>query len=88
MELFTYYNLYECNNIKLVIKKLNRLQEEGKIEFENDREILKLTDIDLEENEIHDLNVLFDKYDIYPYPDYEDGSSYYDNYYDDDKPDY
>lgn len=73
MELFNYYSLCECTNFNPIKKKLNILQDDGKIEYEKDKDILKIVDIDLDEYEIEDLNKLFDKYDVFVYPDYEDG---------------
>ena len=74
MELFNFYSLDECLNIKLVKKTLNSLEKEGKIDFTIESEILKIKDLDLDETEISDLVELFDSNDIFPYPDYQEDS--------------
>jgi len=90
MELFNYYNLDECPEKRIIKKRLNQLQDEGKIDFEIEGEVLKLTDLDLDEDEIAELVEMFDKYDAFPYPDYEEGldedddDDYYDRYDDED----
>lgn len=71
MKLFNYYSLCECTNFNPIKNKLNTLQEDGKVKYERDKDILKIVDIYLDEYEIEDLNKLFDKYDIFAYPDYE-----------------
>lgn len=85
MELFNYYSLDECPEKKIIKKRLTQLQDEGKIDFEIEGEVLKLTDLDLDESEIEELVEMFDKYDAFPYPDYEEGleddnDDYYDDY--------
>lgn len=79
-KLSKYYSLDECTERKLLKKKLSKFESDGKIEFEFDGDILKLTDLDLDEDEIDTLIGLFDKYDVYAYPDYEDGFDYYEDY--------
>lgn len=76
-KLSKYYTLDECTERKILKKKLSKFELDGKIEFEFDSDILKLTDIDLDEDEIDTLVSLFDKYEVYAYPDYEDGFDYY-----------
>ena len=73
MELFNFYSLDECLEQKLVKKKLNHLEEDGKIEFSLDGDILKIQDLDLDEEELSDLIKMFDNNDIFAYPDYEEG---------------
>jgi hypothetical protein len=85
MELFNFYNLDECVNKKKVLKKLNQLLDEGKIDFSVDGEILKLEDLDLSESEVEDVAELLDSNDVFPYLDKEDDDDFYDGYdnYDD-----
>ena len=85
MDLFNYYSLDECSDLKSVKNKLEQLEEEGKIEYSIEGEILKLRDLDLDDFEITDLVNLLDKTDVLPYPDYEDGE---DDMYDDEYDDY
>jgi hypothetical protein len=82
MELFNYYNLDECPEKKVIKKRLSQLEDEGKIDFKLDADILKITDIDLDEDEVEELVEMFDKYDVFAYPDYEDGLDDEDDYYD------
>ena len=73
MELFKYYSLDECIDRKGVKKNLKQLEDEGKIDFKIDGEILRIEDLDLDEDELSELLDLFDNNDIFPYPDYEEG---------------
>jgi len=84
MELFNYYSLDECPERKVIKKRLSQLEEAGTIEFEIDGDVLKLTDLDLDESEVEELIEMFDKYDVFPYPDYEEGleNDDDDDYYD------
>jgi hypothetical protein len=83
MELFNYYNLDECPERKVIKKRLTQLEDEGKIDFNLDGDILKITDIDLDEDEVAELVEMFDKYDVFAYPDYEEGiDDEEDDYYD------
>jgi hypothetical protein len=82
MELFNYYNLDECPEKKVIKKRLSQLEDEGKIDFKLDADILKITDIDLDEDEVEELVEMFDKYDVFAYPDYEDGLDDEGDYYD------
>ena len=82
MELFNYYSLDECPERKVIKKRLTQLEDEGKIEFDIDGDILKITDLDLDEDEVAELVEMFDKYDVFPYPDYEEGLDDDDDYYD------
>ena len=73
MELFNYYSLDECPERKVIKKRLTQLEDEGKVEFTIDGDILKITDLDLDEDEVAELVEMFDKYDVFSYPDYEEG---------------
>ena len=70
MELFNYYSMDECPERKVIKKRLTQLEEEGKIDFDIDGDILKISDLDLDEDEVAELVEMFDKYDVFPYPDY------------------
>ena len=91
MELFNYYSLDECLERKVIKKRLTKLEDEGKVAFEIEGDILKLTDLDLDEDEVNVLIELFDKYDVFPYPDYDEGlenddeDDYYDGFDEDDE---
>lgn len=88
MELFNYYSLDECIDKKSIIKKLKSLEKDGKIEYELDRDVLHINDIDLEESDIEELNELFDKNDVFPYLDKEDDDEGYTDDYDGEYDDY
>jgi hypothetical protein len=92
MNLFQYYSIDECLDTKLVIKKLNELKREGRIDYKiEDQDLIKVKDIDLDEDEIQDLINMFDNNDVFPYlekdEDDEDDSYLYDDM-DDDSYDY
>jgi hypothetical protein len=72
MELFNYYSLDECPDTKVIKKRLTQLQDEGKIQFKIDGDILKINDLDLDEDEVSELIEMLDKYDVFAYPDYDD----------------
>jgi len=73
MKLFNYYTLDECKDRKKVFEKLDRLRDDGKIEYEMDgRDIFSIKDLDLEESDIDDVNDLFDSEDVFPYLENED----------------
>ena len=83
MELFNYYSMDECPERKVIKKRLTQLEDEGKIDFNIDGDILKIKDIDLDEDEVAELVEMFDKYDVFAYPDYEEGiDDEEDDYYD------
>lgn len=81
MELFNYYSMDECPERKVIKKRLTQLEDEGKIDFDIDGDILKISDLDLDEDEVAELVEMFDKYDVFPYPDYEEGLDEDDDYY-------
>jgi len=93
MKLYTYYSIDECKDTKRIKKELNVFDREGKIEYEIDRvnSILKIEDIDLEDDDIEYLLELFENLEVYPNIDMEDedddedGYGYYDS---DDEDDY
>ena len=83
MELFNYYSMDERPERKVIKKRLTQLEDEGKIDFDIDGDILKISDLDLDEDEVAELVEMFDKYDVFPYPDYEEGlDTDDDDYYD------
>ena len=94
MELFNYYSLDECLDLKKVKKILTKFEKEGKIEHTYEGDVLKIKDLDLDENEVKTLVELFDNNDVFPYPDYiseeidnydvGDGYDEYDDYDDED----
>jgi hypothetical protein len=65
MELYTYYNLDECIDRAIIVKRLESYKDEGKVEYSFNGDILKLTDIDLEDRDIDKLIDLFDRYDVF-----------------------
>ena len=70
-ELGTVWNLDECIDQKLINTKLKQLEKEGKIKFSISEDILKIEDIDLEDNEIETLITLFEDNDVFEEPDSE-----------------
>jgi hypothetical protein len=91
MEMFNYYTLDECIDKSSVFEKLNDLKNEGKITYSVEGEVLKINDIDLEENDIEELTEVFENNDVFPYLDREedeDEDGGFGNYYDDEEEDY
>jgi hypothetical protein len=64
MELYTYYNL-ECIDRAIIVKDWNLIKMKVKVEYSFNGDILKLTDIDLEDKDIDKLIDLFDRYDVF-----------------------
>ena len=89
MKLFNYYSIDECKDRKKLFEKLDRLRDDGKIEYEMDgRDLFKIDDLDLEESDIEDLNEFFDNQDIFPYLEYDDEEESDEDYVYDDEDDY
>lgn len=94
MRLYTYYSIDECNNTKRLKKELNIYDHQGKIEYDFDRvnSILKIEDLDLEDNDVEYLIELFENLEVYPNMDIngddddDDDDNY--GYYDRDDDDY
>ena len=93
MKLYTYYSIDECKDTKRIKKELNVFDKQGKLEYEIDRVngILKIDDIDLEDNDIEYLIDLFEQCEVYPNLDMNDDDEegdedygYYDRDEDDD----
>jgi hypothetical protein len=84
MNLFQYYSIDECLDTKLVINKLNELKKEGRIDYKiEDQDLIKVKDIDLDEDEIQDLINMFDDNDVFPYLEKDDDDTGDDYLYDD-----
>ena len=92
MRLYTYYSIDECKDTKRIKKELNVFDKQGKLEYEIDRinYILKVEDIDLEDNDIEFLVELFEELEVYPNMDMSDEDEDEDDYgyYDPDDEDY
>lgn len=71
MEIYTYYNLSECNNKKGFFVELDNLQNDGKIEYTSETiDIIKIEDIGLDDHDTHRLIHLIDQYEVIPDLDY------------------
>lgn len=89
MELYSYYNLDECGDRKLINRVLKTYQKEGKIEYSIDGELLKIEDLDLDEDDIQYLSDLFEENDVFPNTDRDDSDDdYYSDFGDDYDDDY
>lgn len=86
--LFTYYSLSECTTQKKVFQKLDLLVENGKIEYnDHDLDVIKITDIDLDESELEDLVSFLDDNNVMgdlSIEDNDDDDFFNDNFTDDD----
>lgn len=103
-KLYNHYSIDECSNKEKLFNELNHLKSENKIEWsKEDIDLIKIIDIDLDSDEELDLIETLEKFDLYPFMDYQDGEIYneeddydgYDDYenpkkkkYDDDSFDY
>lgn len=91
MKLYNYYSIDECNDTKRLKKELNIYDHQGKIEYDFDRvnSLLKIEDLDLDDNDIEYLIELFDDLEVYPNTDMDDEDDEDDlGYYDEDEDDY
>lgn len=91
MKLYNYYSIDECNDTKRLKKELNIYDHQGKIEYDFDRvnSLLKIEDLDLDDNDIEYLIELFDDLEIYPNTDMDEDDEDDDlGYYDEDEDDY
>ena len=91
MKLYTYYSIDECNDTKRLKKELNIYDHQGKIEYDFDRvnSLLKIEDLDLDDNDIEYLIELFEDLEVYPNTDMDDEDDDNDlGYYDEDDDDY
>lgn len=85
-ELGKCYDLDECRERKQLVVKLKQFEKEGKIEYSISGDVLKIEDIDLEDNDITYLIKLFEDNDIFENTEYDedDEEDYgYDNNYND-----
>ena len=84
-ELGKCYDLDECEERKQVVVKLKQFEKEGKIEYSISGDVLKIEDIDLEDNDITYLIKLFEDNDIFENTEYDEDDDYnndYDDYND------
>ena len=91
MKLYNYYSIDECNDTKRLKKELNIYDHQGKIEYDFDRvnSLLKIEDLDLDDNDIEYLIELFEDLEVYPNTDMDDEDDDNDlGYYDEDDDDY
>lgn len=71
MEIYTYYNLSECNNRKAFLDELNILQNDGKIEYTSETsDVIKIEDIGLDDHDTSKLIHTIDNYEVIPDLDY------------------
>lgn len=84
-----YYSLDECRTRDIVIERLEKLKNIGKIDYEIDIDVLEIEDIELEDEEIDTLEEFLDNNDVIPYYDKDDeDEDDYDDFYDYDDDDY
>jgi hypothetical protein len=73
-KLFNYYSIDECSNVDKLHQELNKFVEEGVLDYKlEDRDIVKITDIDLTEDQVEDIEKILDGLDVFPYLDYNNG---------------
>lgn len=69
-----HYSLDECLDNKKVIDRLSVLENDGKISYDIDNDILEIEDIDLTDKELENLLKLFYDNDVIEYKERSDDS--------------
>ena len=74
MKLCKYYSLDECKNRNKVFEELDKLQDDGKVEYTyiDDDEVIKIVNTGLEKKELKELLNFLRDADVIEYPDYEE----------------
>jgi hypothetical protein len=87
-KLFNYYSFDECSDEEKLFERLDELTSHDKIEYsEQDKYLIKIKDIELDDDEIEDLCEFLDKNNVYPYLGYDEDDDYSDDDYDIDEDD-
>lgn len=88
-KLFNYYSFDECSDEHILFERLDELVSQDKIEYsEQDKYLIKIKDIELDDDEVQDLCEFLDDNNVYPYLGYEeDDDDYSDDDYDLDEDD-
>jgi hypothetical protein len=82
MQLVKNYAYDECNNSKLLFKKIDSLKKEGKINYtKSDGWHFSIEDLELEDYELEELLNTFDELEVYPY-DLDDDDEIFEETYD------
>jgi len=72
-KLFSYYSIDECTDTDKLYEELDKYSDGGLLEYKlEDRDIIKIEDLDLTEDEIEDIEKILDGLDVFPYLGYED----------------
>ncbi len=72
-KLFNYYSIDECINEDKLYLELDKYVDNGVLEYKlEDRHIIKISDLDLTEDEIEEISELFNDLDVFPYLDLHD----------------
>ena len=72
-KLFNYYSIDECSNEDKLYSELDKFVDSGALQYKlEDRHILKISDLDLTEDEIEKISSLLDGLDVFPYLDLHD----------------
>jgi len=85
--IYSHYSIDECKNEDKMFGLLDKLREEGKITYQIENQyILKIEDLELSTEEVHELLDLFDSLDVFEYYGHEDEEDYddFDRYEDED----
>ncbi len=86
-KLFNYYSIDECVSVDKLYNELDKFVEDGVLEYKlEDRHIIKISDLDLTEDEVEEICELFDNLDVFPYLDlHDDDGDYESDGYEDDE---
>lgn len=72
--LFNYYSIDECTDIDGLYEELDKYANDGLLDYKlEERDIIKIEDLDLTEDEIEEIEKFLDSLDVFPYLGYDDG---------------
>jgi hypothetical protein len=86
-KLFNYYSIDECTNEEKLYSELDKFVDNGALQYKlQERHILKMSDLDLTEDDIEKISNLFDALDVFPYLDlHDDEDDFHEDDYGDDE---
>lgn len=80
-KLFNYYSIDECIDEEKLYQELDKFVENGAISYNlEDRHVIRISDLDLTEDEVEKISKILDSLDVFPYLDRisdEDDGGYY-----------
>jgi hypothetical protein len=69
-KLFNYYSIDECIDEDKLYHELDKFVDNGSLEYKlEDRHVIKISDLDLTEDEVEKVSKILDGLDVFPYLD-------------------